>query len=42
MTNRRANHTATRLADGRVLVTGGQVARHGAAVASTEIYDPIA
>jgi galactose oxidase-like protein len=35
----RANHTATLLADGRVLVVGGTSAS-GAATATAEIYDP--
>src|SRR5207247_2277436 len=34
----RANHTATRLADGRVLVVGGSTS--SAILASAEIYDP--
>jgi surface antigen len=39
MTTARASHTATRLADGRVLVTGGRV--NGIDVAATaEVYDP--
>lgn len=35
----RVHHTATRLSDGRVLVTGG-TGDAGAPLASTEIYDP--
>ncbi len=40
LTEKRAWHTATRLDDGRVLVTGGFNERF-AARASTEIYDPL-
>jgi hypothetical protein len=36
----RGLHTATLLADGRVLVTGGFVAVDGSTTASAEIYDP--
>lgn len=36
----RAFHTATLLADGRVLVTGGFAAVDGSTTASTEVYDP--
>lgn len=36
----RALHTATLLADGRVLVTGGFVAVDGSTTASAEVYDP--
>jgi hypothetical protein len=36
----RALHTATLLADGRVLVTGGFVAVDGSTTAAAEIYDP--
>jgi hypothetical protein len=36
----RALHTATLLADGRVLVTGGFVAVDGSTTGSAEIYDP--
>ena len=36
----RALHTATLLADGRVLVTGGFVAVDGTTTASAEVYDP--
>jgi N-acetylneuraminic acid mutarotase len=39
LTTARAQHTATRLNDGRVLVAGG-VDASGGALASTEIYDP--
>jgi hypothetical protein len=39
MTAARAYHTATTLADGRVLVIGG-VDENGQALASTELYDP--
>jgi hypothetical protein len=38
MTGPRAAHTATTLADGRVLVAGGE--RDGAVLATAEIYDP--
>ena len=37
----RADHTATRLANGQVLVVGGAVA-NGPALASAEVYDPAA
>ena len=39
MTDKRGNHTATRLADGRVLITGG-TATGGTSLASAEIFDP--
>ena len=36
----RSRHTATRLPDGRVLVTGGSGDPTGSAIASVEIFDP--
>ena len=39
MTDKRGNHTATRLPDGSVLITGG-TATGGTSLASSEIYDP--
>ena len=36
----RASHTATQLADGRVLVTGG-LDTYGNPLASSELYDPV-
>ena len=39
MTTPRANHTATLLSDGRVLIAGGDRGRNSA-LGSTEIYDP--
>ena len=39
MADKRGNHTATRLLDGRVLVTGG-TADGAASLATAEIYDP--
>lgn len=42
MSGRRAWHTATRLADGRVLVAGGtKSAAGGGAVDTAELYDPV-
>jgi hypothetical protein len=40
MTSVRSFHTATLLADGKVLVTGGQSTFTGNATASAELYDP--
>ncbi|MGA3056892.1 MAG: kelch repeat-containing protein [Candidatus Limnocylindrales bacterium] len=39
MVHLRADHAATRLADGRVLIVGG-VDEHGAPIATAELYDP--
>lgn len=40
MTEPRQDHAATRLADGRVLVTGGTTSNDVPAVATSEIFDP--
>jgi hypothetical protein len=40
MSTARAGHTATRLANGKVLVTGGRDGGSSNSLASTEIYDP--
>jgi hypothetical protein len=40
MRRARLSHTATRLDDGRVLLTGGYPGEGGAATASAELYDP--
>ncbi len=41
MRSPRTNHTATRLADGRVLLAGGQLDNNGDGIASAELYDPV-
>jgi hypothetical protein len=41
MTVQRRDHAATRLGDGRVLITGGDNANSGAGLRTAEIYDPV-
>lgn len=42
MATARAQHTATALADGRVLIAGGASTKDGQGIASTEFFDPTA